>query len=187
MNRQILEYKKVCLNCVKTDGSENIFLWEGRDDFNFKSPKASHEFESIYKLKKELSKQKKKCEYCSIEGKFEIWDLKIDSKSVYVKPTNNQPSATIKIKKNNFKSTPNIDVSGQVTVLMVEDFFNAILSHLRDYPDDMFLSKEDGVFIATLFFDLNTFQCFFNKFNFLGLSKDEIKTTLSNFKKSLIS
>jgi hypothetical protein len=59
MNRQILEYKKVCLNCVKTDGSENIFLWEGRDDFNFKSPKASHEFESIYKLKKELSKQKK--------------------------------------------------------------------------------------------------------------------------------
>jgi len=188
MIRQRLEYKRVCLNCMQTDGVSNIFFWESeKDDFHFTQPKPSHEFESIYKLKKELSRQKKRCEFCSSEGKFDIWDFKINSESLYTTPSTTQPTATIKIDKKNSVLTPKIEVVGQVTILMVEDFFNAVLNHLRYYPDDMFISKKDGFLNAVLFFDPNTFDCYFNRFRFAGLNKDEINRTLINYKNSIIS
>lgn len=182
-----LEYKCACLNCMQTDGVSNIFFWQSEKyDFNFKEPKPSHEFESIYKLKRELSKQKKKCQFCSSEGKFDIWDLKINSESVFISPLNTQPTAIIKIDKTKSVITPDIQVVGQVTILMVDDFFNGILTQLKNYPDDMFISKNNGFLKAVLFFDPSTFSCYFNTFRFIGLSKDEIRNSLTTFKESII-
>lgn len=187
MIRYTIEYKCACLNCMQTDGVDNIFFWQSeKEDFNFREPKPSHEFESIYKFKRELSKQKKKCQFCSSEGKFDIWDFKINSESVFMAPLNTQPTAIIKIDKKNSVLTPDIQVVGQVTILMIEDFFNGIITQLKNYPDDIFISKNNGFLNAVLFFDPNTFSCYFNIFRFAGLSKDEIKNTIKKFKETII-
>ena len=170
-----LKFNMACLNCLTKDPDleYHFFDWENFEDEVKKENQhpATWNFYATKLLKKEFFIRKRPCEYCGYSGAFDIYNLLVNEKSLYVSPEDHLPRLTIDYLKQqgeiggNYRLTANLPTAnGMIEVAKAA---------LDNPPQSLFIPKEKGYFQMLLFqYDNDWIDV--NSFKYAGFSYNEI-------------
>ena len=183
--RDQLEFKMTCLNCLKIEPSfvKHNFQW---DNFLTKTKLNNHpatwNYYAINNLKREFFLDKRKCEYCSYEGAYYIYDLCVNGDEIYHFIDENLPQ----IKMEYFKEDGiiNGDFRMKGDLLAISSMLEVANGALNHPHPSIYIPKLMGNF-KMITFQYDDDFCDVNFFQSYGFSYNEIETLLKSMYQKL--
>jgi hypothetical protein len=176
-----VSYNRACLNCLTGSGYRHISMF-AENEFEFDSHKATWEFRALWKIKKTLYDSKINCDYCNHIGCYDVWDLEIDDKKIYLNPDSGQPWTKFFIDKKNKEieiTAKSIELGSNITIVT---FFDLIIQVVTNMPDFAFIAHNNGFFVASVFYIPEYDNATFNLLRHSGLKKEEILISINKYR-----